>query len=79
MEIERGKDGGDLSAKSCEDVPSIDHPRHVEQSMSNRLWKYKPLYTWTCIVLLLVNYFLAQYDKFILSYFQTPLSQSLGL
>ncbi|KAI7278852.1 hypothetical protein KC345_g5691 [Hortaea werneckii] len=37
------------------------------------------LYTIVCVLLLLINYFLAQYDKFILSYFQTPLSTSIGL
>ena len=39
----------------------------------------KLIYTWICIVLLFVNYFLAQYDKFILSYFQGPLSSTLHL
>ncbi|TKA33370.1 hypothetical protein B0A50_00923 [Salinomyces thailandicus] len=37
------------------------------------------VYTALCIFLLLINYFLAQYDKFVLSYFQTPLSDSIGL
>lgn len=37
------------------------------------------IYTWLSVLLLLINYFLAQFDKFILSYFQTPLSESLNL
>lgn len=41
--------------------------------------KVKALYSAAAIILLLLNYFLAQYDKFVLSYFQTPLSTSLGL
>lgn len=39
----------------------------------------KEAYTWICTLLLLINYFLAQYDKFILSYFSTELSESLNL
>ena len=41
--------------------------------------KLKPIHIAACLLLLLANYFLAQYDKFILSYFQTPLSRSIGL
>jgi len=37
------------------------------------------LYAYLCIVLLFVNYFLAQYDKFILSYFQTSVLADLSL
>jgi MFS family permease len=37
------------------------------------------LYTYICILLLFVNYFLAQYDKFILSYFQSSVLTSLSL
>ena len=40
---------------------------------------WRRLYTAVCVLLLLINYFLAQYDKFILSYFQTPLSSAIGL
>jgi hypothetical protein len=40
---------------------------------------FKLIYTWICIVLLFANYFLAQYDKFVLSYFQGPLSSTLHL
>lgn len=36
-------------------------------------------YAYLCIVLLLINYFLAQYDKFILSYFQTSVLADLSL
>ena len=37
------------------------------------------LYTYLCIALLFINYFLAQYDKFILSYFQTSVLADLSL
>ncbi|KAF2035472.1 MFS general substrate transporter [Setomelanomma holmii] len=37
------------------------------------------VYTWICIILLFINYFLAQYDKFILSYFQTSVLVDLSL
>ncbi|KAF1832032.1 MFS general substrate transporter [Decorospora gaudefroyi] len=37
------------------------------------------LYAYLCIILLFVNYFLAQYDKFILSYFQTSVLADLSL
>lgn len=37
------------------------------------------IHTWICIVLLFVNYFLAQYDKFILSYFQADVIKTLDL
>lgn len=37
------------------------------------------LYTYICILLLFVNYFLSQYDKFILSYFQTSVLANLSL
>lgn len=37
------------------------------------------IYAYICILLLLVNYFLAQYDKFILSYFQTSVLADLSL
>ena len=40
---------------------------------------FKLVYTWICIALLFANYFLAQYDKFVLSYFQGPLSSTLHL
>lgn len=32
-----------------------------------------------CVAILFANYFLAQYDKFILSYFQSDVTNSLGL
>lgn len=37
------------------------------------------IYAYLCIFLLFVNYFLAQYDKFILSYFQTSVLADLSL
>lgn len=37
------------------------------------------VYIFLCIFILFINYFLAQYDKFILSYFQTSFSASLDL
>ncbi|RAR11996.1 MFS general substrate transporter [Stemphylium lycopersici] len=37
------------------------------------------VYAYLCIILLFVNYFLAQYDKFILSYFQTSVLDDLSL
>jgi hypothetical protein len=56
-------------AEGCQDAGRSDHPHQG----------FKLIYTWICIVLLFVNYFLAQYDKFILSYFQGPLSSTLHL
>jgi MFS family permease len=37
------------------------------------------IYAYICILLLLINYFLAQYDKFILSYFQASVLADLSL
>ena len=50
-----------------------------QQEQTSRHAGYRLIYTWICIVLLFVNYFLAQYDKFILSYFSTHLSETIGL
>ena len=61
--------------ESNEQIRSNDNDDDAKGKSS----KFREVYTWVCIVLLLVNYFLAQYDKFILSYFQTPLSESLNL
>lgn len=51
------------------------HPRTWIKSSSIP----KQIYQALCIFLLLINYFLAQYDKFILSYFRTDLVQNLPL
>jgi MFS family permease len=56
------------------------HPRlSSPPSSTPKQSKLHRLYAYTSIILLLLNYFLAQYDKFILSYFATPLQLSLSL
>lgn len=70
--VEGGESKTELREQSTE-----DDNLNTDTSKTNS--KLKEAYIWICTVLLLVNYFLAQYDKFILSYFQTPLSESLNL
>tara|TARA_R110002003_G_scaffold448_6_gene19860 strand:- start:224 stop:1759 length:1536 start_codon:yes stop_codon:yes gene_type:complete len=53
--------------------PPAQHNTPVKKATT-----YK-IYTSICILLLFVNYFLAQYDKFILSYFQNPVLVDLSL
>ena len=67
-EMHVNRTSGDQNAES-QDEEHSDRPRQG----------FKLIYTWICIVLLFANYFLAQYDKFILSYFQGPLSSTLHL
>lgn len=57
---------------ASEENVSIARDVSKEASLSN-------LHIALSIVVLLINYFLAQYDKFILSYFQLPLSAELHL
>ena len=67
-------------AGSIPDVRNAGNsPAGNDRGSSRRFIGLKPVYTGICIVLLFINYFLAQYDKFILSYFQTPLSSTLNL
>lgn len=72
---DKANDHGNSEAKSSEQINEDNGDIHGSEAKS----KVKMAYGWICTVLLLVNYFLVQYDKFILSYFSTPLSQSLGL
>jgi MFS family permease len=51
----------------------------IEHSASPQLSPLHKLYAFLCILILFVNYFLAQYDKFILSYFQTSVFADLSL
>ena len=55
----------------------------VEHSLTTRPPIGRPvlrsLHIYACVGILLVNYFLAQYDKFILSYFQDSVLSSLSL
>ena len=66
---------GDTTSKHA----SVEESPNDQQERTSRSTGLRLIYTWTCIVLLFVNYFLAQYDKFILSYFSTHLSETLGL
>ncbi|KAF2240557.1 MFS general substrate transporter [Trematosphaeria pertusa] len=60
-----------------------DAQLHAQESTNDGLRKGTPvihiIYSYVCILLLFVNYFLAQYDKFILSYFQSSVLASLSL
>lgn len=71
-------DDGEGKIIASEQLNNNGHAQHDLEKKDSRS-KFKDVYTWACTVLLLLNYFLAQYDKFILSYFQTPLSESLSL
>jgi MFS family permease len=51
----------------------------IEHSASPQQSPLHKLYAFLCILILFVNYFLAQYDKFILSYFQTSVFADLSL
>lgn len=71
--------GNNKAVGSIPDVGTAenDSPGHDRESSRRHVGKL--VYTWICITILFANYFLAQYDKFILSYFQNPLSTSLNL
>lgn len=71
----------DEYAKSHSTFTKTENEPPVSAARQTQRWRSKlqPIYTILCVLILLVNYFLAQYDKFILSYFQTPFSRSLGL
>lgn len=63
------------------DGPSTRLPRHHSSTLPP-LIQQPTIPTWRVIIavsLLFVNYFLAQYDKFILSYFQSSVVGSLSL
>lgn len=67
----------DESMVELESPPVKDSPPEPSHGLwRSRLDRHLSVVT---IVVLFVNYFLAQYDKFILSYFQTSLSKSLDL
>lgn len=69
--------GGESKTRSHDRVGENGSMDDVSDDNGRSNWR--TAYTWLCTLLLLINYFLAQYDKFILSYFQTPLSESLDL
>ena len=48
-------------------------------SVSRRSPLLRNIYSYTCIILLFFNFFLAQYDKFILAYFQESVQLDLSL
>lgn len=56
---------------------AINTTEHIQPESTKSLWKQ--IHVAICIVLLFLNYFTAQYDKFILSYFQIQVSTQLNL
>ena len=71
----------DAAAEVASPPSRASSPEDRQRKHLGSSWppKVRLAYAGLCIALLLANYFLAQYDKFILSYFQTPLSRSLDL
>jgi MFS family permease len=67
-----------MSPKQDEIVRTSD-PLPPPSTISQKQTPLKRAWTLLKILLLFINYFLAQYDKFILSYFSTPISKSLHL
>jgi MFS family permease len=59
--------------------PYQDEAPSPEHSSSSKRPLLHSVYAYLCIILLFVNYFLAQYDKFILSYFQASVLADLRL
>ncbi|KAI4919238.1 hypothetical protein J4E85_009496 [Alternaria conjuncta] len=72
MNMKRPYDDGTKRPYQDEVVPTT-HATTSKQSLLHNAYAY------LCIALLFVNYFLAQYDKFILSYFQTSVLADLSL
>jgi len=70
--MKRPYDDGTKRPYQGEVVPTT-HATTSKQSLLHNAYAY------LCIALLFVNYFLAQYDKFILSYFQTSVLADLSL
>ncbi|KAK3716490.1 hypothetical protein LTR37_006386 [Vermiconidia calcicola] len=62
-----------------EEQPSTGQPWEQRKISTSKAARLRPVYISISILLLLCNYFLAQYDKFILSYFQDSVSESLNL
>ena len=72
MDIKRPYDEGTKRPYQDEVIPTT-HATTSKQSLLHNAYAH------LCIALLFVNYFLAQYDKFILSYFQTSVLADLSL
>ena len=72
MDIKRPYDEGTKRPYQDEVIPTT-HATTFKQPLLHNAYAY------LCIALLFVNYFLAQYDKFILSYFQTSVLADLSL
>lgn len=64
-------------------IPATDFDRHEEEIIQphpkSAATTLQELHIAVSIVILFLNYFTSQYDKFILSYFQTSFSESLNL
>lgn len=69
---------GNINFEETEDQTLSNNESHYHSQIRPSSGP-KQIYKAFCIFLLLVNYFLAQYDKFILSYFRTDLVRSLPL
>lgn len=69
----------DVGLDSKPNDQNAEAQQNYGRSRSKPLSGLKMIYTWICIILLFANYFLAQYDKFVLSYFQQPLIRTLNL
>ena len=65
-----------MTLQSKDGRPEVTTTGYDAPSQQSLLQK---VYAYLCIILLFVNYFLAQYDKFILSYFQTSVLSDLSL
>lgn len=66
----------------AQDIESIDHDTTDQQSQENDLTLRPNVPVWRIAIslaLLFLNYFLAQFDKFVLSYFQDEVIKSLSL
>jgi len=72
MDMKRPYDDGTNRPYHDEVIPTT-HATTSKRSLLHNAYAY------LCIALLFVNYFLAQYDKFILSYFQTSVLADLSL
>jgi MFS family permease len=72
MDVKRPYDDGTKRPFEDEIIPTAHATTSKRPLLQNA-------YAYLCIVLLFVNYFLAQYDKFILSYFQTSVLADLSL
>lgn len=72
-------------AKSLEDCKTPELDDQIEHPRETQDHSYKPktlltrVYPFVTVFLLFLNFFLAQYDKFVLSYFQAEVISSLNL